>query len=216
MAGGRGLRLHPITDKTPKPMLKVGSKPIIRTIVDGFVSQGFTDITLALNYKADLIREYFSTTECGANITYILEKDPLGTGGAVTLMPKDDSFIVSNADVMTKISYLDLAEHHASSGCMATICVALHQQQVHFGVVASTASRLNDIQEKPIKSFQVNAGIYVFSPEAIEFAPRGPFPITDLLMSLPAGSVNVYCIEDFWLDLGRFEDLGRAVAYGAE
>lgn len=218
MAGGRGLRLHPITETRPKPLIRLGSKPIIRSIVDGFVEQGITDIWLALRYKADLIKDYFGDgREVGANIWYIVEDTPLGTGGALNLLPSGGTTIVSNADVLTRINYDDLLSQHFSSRCLATVCTALHQQQVHFGVVESTAGRLDDIREKPVESWQVNAGIYVIEEAALEYAPNfGPFNMTDLLQSIPKGLVNVYQLEDFWLDIGRFEDLGRAMALAAE
>ncbi len=216
MAGGRGTRLHPITEKTPKSMLRVGSKPILRSIVESFVQQGFRDIWLSLGYKADLIKGYFEENDCGARIRFLIESEPLGTGGALHGMPMDKPMIVSNADVITRIDYQDLAAKHLSSRCLATICVALHQQQVHYGVVREDGGRMVEIREKPIESFQVNAGVYVIEPMALSFAPGQAFPITDLLTALPAGEVSVYPIEDYWLDIGRFEDLGRALAYAAE
>lgn len=216
MAGGRGLRLHPITDKTPKSMLRVGSKPIIRSIVDEFVRQGFSNIWLSLGYKAELIMQYFDENDCGANIRYITESEPRGTGGALLDMPANKPMIVSNADVITRIDYQALAAQHLSSRCLATVCVALHQQQVHFGVVQSDNGRLVEIREKPIENFQVNAGIYVIEPAALAYTNSTAFPITDLLGALPAGQAGVYEIEDYWLDIGRFEDLGRALAMAAE
>lgn len=219
MAGGRGTRLHPITDRTPKPLLRVGRKPLLHTIVDGFVEQGFRDIWLALGYKHELIRAYFDERkdEIEARIRYIIEDKPLGTGGALLRMPQDKPIIVSNADIITKIDYQDLATNHLNSRCLATMCLALHQQQVHFGVVEAENGRMRDIREKPIESFQVNAGIYVVEPCAFGFAPgEDGFPITDLLMALPKNEVNVYPLQDYWLDIGRFEDLGRALAHAAE
>jgi len=219
MAGGRGLRLHPLTETRPKQMLRVGSKPILRSIVDGFVEQGFPEIWLALRYKAEMIQSYFGDgAAIGARIQYLIEDEPLGTAGALNLLPPGGRTIVSNADVMTRVDYRDLVCRHRESGCFATICTALHQQQIHFGVVeTSKEGLLTGIREKPIESFQVNAGIYVIDAAAIRYAPQyGPFMMTDLLCALPSGSVNVYPIESFWLDIGRFEDLGRAMAYAAE
>lgn len=218
MAGGRGLRLHPITEKTPKPLLRIGSKPILRSIVDGFVERGLTEIWLAVRYKAELIQGYFGDgSEIGANIRYLVEEEALGTGGALNMLPPGGPTIVSNADVLTKIDYHDLLESHHLSGCLATVCTALHQQQVHFGVIDSLDGTLTGIREKPIESWQVNAGIYVIGEGAMRYAPySGPFMMTDLLTAMPAGSVNVYPIEDYWIDIGRFEDLGRAMAMAAE
>lgn len=210
MAGGRGLRLHPLTESRPKPLLPVGTKPILRTIVDAFVRQGLTDITLALGYKAELIQAYFGDgSSCGCRISYIHEDEPLGTGGALRRLSFDEPVVVSNADVLTVVDYAHLLAAHASSGCLATVCTALYQHQIHYGVVDSVDGRLNALREKPIESFQVNAGIYVVSPEALLYAPQARrFDITDLLGRLP--SANVYPLADFWIDIGRFEDLTRA------
>lgn len=218
MAGGRGLRLHPLTETRPKPLLRVGSKPIIRTIIDDFVNQGFTNIWLALRYKAALIQEYFGDgSSIGATLHYVIEDEPLGTAGALNLLPRGEMTIVSNADVLCRLDYNDLMKSHVDSGCHATVCTALHQQQVHFGVIEVANGRMIGVREKPIESFQVNAGIYVVSDLAMSYAPySGSFMMTDLLSAIPDGRVNVYPIESYWLDIGRFEDLGRAMAFAAE
>lgn len=218
MAGGRGLRLHPLTETKPKPMIRIGSKPIVRSIVDCFVEQGYRDIWLAVRYRSELIKQYFGDgSSIGAQIRYIEEDEPLGTGGALRMLPPGGPTIVSNADVLTRIDYHDLFESHRRSGALATVCTALHQQQIHFGVVESVDGRMIDIREKPIESFQVNAGIYVIEDAALEYAPTCPFMMTDLLQNvMTAGHVNVYQIESYWLDIGRFEDLGRAMALAAE
>lgn len=218
MAGGRGLRLHPLTETRPKPMLRLGSKPILRSIVDGFVEQGFHEIWLAVRYKAELIQAYFGNgKDIGAKIQYIVEDEALGTAGALNLLPPGGPTIVSNADVLTKLDYHDLISKHRSAACLATVCTALHQQQVHFGVIESIDQRMTDIREKPIESWQVNAGIYVIEEAALAYAPwSGTLMMTDLLTSLPQGSVNIYPLENYWIDIGRFEDLGRALALAAE
>lgn len=209
MAGGRGTRLHPLTETRPKPLLEVGRKPILQTILEGFTRQGFTDIHLAVNYKAELIQAYFDDGSAfNCRISYIHETEPLGTGGALRHLSFDEPVIVSNADVLTVVDYAHLAASHASSGCLATVCTALYQHQIHYGVVDSVDGRLVRLREKPIENFQVNAGIYVISPAALLAAPAGRFDITELLSAQP--SVNVYPLADYWIDIGRFEDLTRA------
>lgn len=107
------------------------------------------------------------------------------------------------------VDYAHLVASHVSSGCAATVCTALYQHQIHYGVVDSVDGRLIDLREKPIENFQVNAGIYVVSPAALLHAPASTrFDITELLSAQPA--VNVYPLADFWIDIGRFEDLTRA------
>lgn len=217
-AGGRGLRLHPLTDKSPKPLLKVGGKPILETIIDGFVSQGFKHIWLSVCYRADLIEDYFGDgTSRHIRIKYLHEKEPLGTGGALNLLPDwEKPFIVSNADVLAKVNYGRLMEFHARSNTLATICAGLYQQQIPFGVVQNENGRLLSIKEKPIENFAVNAGIYVLEPEARNYAPKGGFDMPDLIERLPkkgarAGAA-VYPLEDYWQDIGSFQDYARANA----
>lgn len=219
MAGGRGLRLHPLTETRPKPLLPIGNKPILRTIVDGFVEQGFRDIWLSVRYKSELIKDYFGNGhKFGCCINYITEDEPLGTAGCLKLLPGEyQTVIVSNADILTKINYGDLFDNHYDSGCDATICVALHQQQIHYGVVDTEDGKFFGIREKPIENFYVNAGIYVINRKAIEESPWfGNVLMTDFLSTIPREKINIYPIEDFWLDIGRFEDLGKAIALAAE
>ena len=213
MAGGRGLRLHPLTEKSPKPLLHVGGKPILEQIIDGFAAQGFRKFWLCVNYKAELIEAHFGNGE-GRNIKikYIHESEPLGTGGALRLLPPFEvPFIVCNADVLTKVSYGHLMEHHARANAQATVCLALHQYQVPYGVAefnGADAESLIGISEKPVLSALVNAGIYVLEPKALEHAPEDAFDMPDLIGKLDR--LAHYPIEGYWVDVGRFEDLARA------
>ena len=214
MAGGRGLRLHPLTERRPKPLLPIGSKPILQTIIEGFVRQGFTDITLAVHYKAELIQEHFGTgSTFGAQISYIVEDEALGTAGALRSMTWEGPLVVSNADVLATLSYSDLLYAHQSSDALATVCAALYQHQIHYGLLEIDVNqRLLGMREKPIESFPVNAGVYVIDRDALDFnrVPVRAFTMPELLLSLPIGSVNVFPLQDIWIDVGRFEDLTRA------
>lgn len=216
MAGGRGLRLHPITEHTPKPLIKVGSKPILQQVIESFVKQGFRKIWISVNYKAELIKNYFgSGAEFGATIRYIDETEPMGTGGALHKAPKwDKPFIVCNADVKADVNYSALMEFHARSNCVITVCAALHQQQIQFGVITQQEDRLIEIREKPIENFAVNAGIYVLEPKAHDYLPNGAFGMPDLVHAIPfdgaRSQVAVYSLDGYWIDIGNFEDLGRA------
>ena len=215
MCGGRGTRLHPLTHHKPKPLLEVGRKPILETIIDTFIRQGFKKFYLCVNYKAELIEEYFGTgSNKGAKIRYIHETTPLGTGGSLRLLPQFDTpFIVSNADVLAYgIEYGRLMEHHARAGGLATMVTGLHQKQIDFGVARVEEGRLIGIDEKPILSWQVNAGIYVFEPAALKEMPgTAKWDMPDLITKL-IPEVNVYPLQDYWLDVGRIEDLAIAHA----
>jgi NDP-sugar pyrophosphorylase family protein len=207
MAGGRGLRLHPLTQHQPKPLIQVGGKPMIETLVDGFIKQGFTDFTMCLGYRADLIRDHFINRD-DAEFEFVIEDEPLGTAGALKLMSEPQhKFIVINADVMCDIDYNDLLEHHSKNHSEATMVGALYQHQIPYGVIESTHGTLNDILEKPIHNSTVSAGIYVLPPWVIDLIPDGPFDMPDLLRAITW--VGVYPHDGFWEDVGTFEALER-------
>ena len=212
MAGGRGLRLHPLTEKHPKSLLKVGGKPILEQIIDGFAAQGFRRFWLCVNYKAELIEGYFGNGEArGLKIKYVHEDEPLGTGGALALLPRFEvPFIVCNADVLAHIEYGKLMEFHARANAQATICLALHQTQIPFGVAEFEDDQFTGLREKPIEEFLVNAGVYVLDPTALDSAPDGRFDMPDLIARLDR--LAAYPVEGYWIDIGRWEDYGRANA----
>ena len=214
MAGGRGLRLHPITETTPKPLVRVGNKPMLESVIGGFAAQGFRRFLLCVHYKADLIEGYFGNGEkLGVKIRYVHEKEPLGTGGALRFLPGFDApFIVSNADVLAEIDYPRLMEHHARSNKRATVCLGLHQTQVPFGVCETDEhGTLTAMREKPIESWAVNAGVYVLEPSALESAPEGKFDLPELIDALRP-EVSTYPIDGYWYDVGHWEALARANA----
>jgi len=218
--GGRGLRLHPLTEKRPKPLLPVGDKAILELIIEEYGRQGFKKFWLAVNYKADLIKEYFGDgSSRGLKIKYLEEDRPLGTGGALNMLPVFKvPFIITNADVLVTppLSYGHLMEFHARAECLATVCMGLHQQQVPFGVVDHEEGRLIAIREKPIENFSVNAGLYVLEPDALQYAPPGRFDLPDLIANLPKEGVRagaaVYPIRGHWQDIGHFENLAKVMA----
>lgn len=211
MAGGRGMRLRGLTEDHPKALVHVGGQPMIETIIQGFRDQGFKRFWLCLGYRAHMIQEYFGNgAKFGVKIKYIHEAEPLGTAGALRLLPDFDvPYIVSNCDVLVAptISYGHLMEAHARSGALATVCLALHQVQIEFGVATMEDGRLINIREKPIENFMVNAGIYVLEPDAVSRAPKGRFDMPELLDNLD--SLGHYPIEGQWHDVGDFEDLAR-------
>ena len=216
MAGGLGLRLHPLTLHLPKPMLTVGSKPILEKIVEKFIAQDFRRFVFCVNYKRELIEGYFGDGQrWGAEISYVRETKPLGTAGALRLMPPPSGpFIVSNADVLTDLSYAALMDHHTRSGAIATVCRALHQYQVPYGVAEADATGLLiGVQEKPVVSWPVAAGIYVLNPEALGFAAEGRLDMPDLISRL--GLVSTFDISEPWQDVGTVACLERANGGGA-
>lgn len=216
MAGGRGLRLHPLTEKIPKPMLHVGDKPIIQQIMEGFLDQGFNRFVFCVGYKAEVIRGYFGNgKQFGAEISYIQDPagEPMGTAGALRFigLSATSQTIVQNADILTHVDYSDLLKFHSGRNADATMCAANHMYQVPYGVLNIAGDyMIAPSDEKPIKSWPVNAGIYVLSERALAAIPEGASDMPDLLDRLP--TVAVYQISNHWTDVGTFESLDRARA----
>ena len=216
MCGGRGLRLHPLTEHTPKPLIEVGGKPMLETILDGFIAQGFKRFVLCENYRWRLIYDHFRAGEkWGVEIVHAIEDEnrPEGTAGALRHIkpPLTDPVIVTNADVIAKLDYHDLLAFHAKQNALATMCLAHYPMQVPYGVVTLNNGSITAVQEKPIQSFIVNAGIYVLDPAVIETID-GPCNMPDVLGALPEGRLAGYQIRDHWHDVGTFTALEAARA----
>ncbi len=216
MAGGLGTRLRPLTEGTPKPLLPVGDKPLLETIVEGFTQQGFSRFYLSVHYKADAIKHHFGDGgRWNAEIRYLEEDHQLGTAGALRLMAErpEQSFIVMNGDLLTRVNFGDLLAYHATQRSRGTMCVREYDLQVPFGVVEIEGNRIRAIDEKPVHRFFVNAGIYVLEPDLIDLVPDGtPFDMTALFdAAVSAGhDTAVFPIHEYWLDVGRLDDFDRA------
>ncbi|WP_366654191.1 nucleotidyltransferase family protein [Fodinicurvata sp. EGI_FJ10296] len=218
MAGGLGKRLRPLTESIPKPMLPVGGRPLLELIIRNLLGQGFSRFTISVNYRGDMLRDYFGDgTRLGAEIDYIDEDTPMGTAGALSLLPSrpQTPFIVMNGDILTSVPFESLLRFHEETGAAATMCARDYTVQVPYGVIRMDGSRLVDIEEKPMHSHFVNAGIYVLSPELLDDLERGiPLDMTSLFERLIARGDHaaVFPIREYWMDIGRVEDLERARA----
>ncbi|WP_422529147.1 nucleotidyltransferase family protein [Serratia fonticola] len=217
MAGGFGTRLRPLTDTCPKPLLKVGDKPILETTMCGFINSGFSNFYISTHYMPEMIREHFEDgSKWGVNITYIHESEPLGTGGALGLLPGDLSelpLIMMNGDVLTNIDYQKLLDFHVSSNAEATMCVREFEYQVPYGVVSGEGSKIVSMVEKPIHRFYVNAGIYVVNNSIVRrVGLNQKIDMPTLLEREIEKSKNVlmFPIHEYWLDIGRMDDFNRA------
>lgn len=216
MAGGLGTRLRPLTNEIPKPMLKVGKYPILETILRRFKNQGFNKFIIALNYKKEVIQNYFQDGQMlDIDITYLHEKKRLGTAGALSLIPDrvEEPFIVMNGDLLTNIDFNNLLLKHIESGMAATVCVRRHEYQIPYGVVEVENNRLTSIKEKPICEYLTSAGIYILNPEVMGYIPKNEFyDMPELINKLLVEnhSVNVCVIEDYWLDIGQIDDFNKA------
>ncbi len=216
MAGGLGSRLRPLTDDCPKPMLRVGCKPILETILDNFVECGFGRFYFAVNYMAETITNHFGDGQkWGVDIRYIREDKQLGTAGALGLLPEKQTepLIVMNGDLLTKVNFRHLMDFHGSQQAVATMCVTEYDFQVPYGVVNTRDSRIISIEEKPVHRFFVNAGIYVINPAAVRIIPKGSyFDMPALFEQLIKNeqATAVFPIREYWLDIGHMDDFERA------
>lgn len=215
MAGGFGTRLKPLTDNCPKPLLKVGDKPILETVLLSFIKAGFHNFYISTHYLPEMIREYFgSGDKWGVSINYVHEELPLGTGGALGLLPKDLPelpVIMMNGDVLTKVDLEALLTFHNGNNADATICVREYEYQVPFGVIESEGNFIKSMVEKPIQRFHVNAGIYVVSRKIIEQVNNNEVVDMPTLLERYLGdNVLMFPFYEYWLDIGRMDDFKRA------
>lgn len=216
MAGGLGSRLRPLTDDYPKPLLHVGQKPILETILEGFVKCGFRRFHIAVNYMAEMIEHHFGDgSRWGVEISYIRESERLGTAGALALLPErpKEPVFVMNADLLTQLNFVQLLEFHLAHKAIATMCVREYEMQVPYGVIETHAHRILDIREKPMERFLVNAGVYVLEPRTLDLVPTGQlFDMPELFRRIIAEheETAVFPIREYWVDIGKMDDYERA------
>jgi dTDP-glucose pyrophosphorylase len=220
MAGGFGTRLRPLTDTCPKPMLKIGNKPILETVIRSFIKAGFVNFYISTHYMPEQIQAHFGDgSEMGVNVTYVHEEQPLGTGGALGLLPKelpqDLPLIMMNGDVLTKVDFQRLLDFHTENQADATMCVREYDYQIPYGVINGEGNKITSMVEKPIQRFFVNAGIYVVSPEVIASVPKNHRVDMPTLLEEHMNerdNVLMFPIHEYWLDIGRMDDFNRAQA----
>lgn len=213
MAGGFGKRMGSHTEKTPKPMLKVGGKPMLEHIILRAAAEGFRKFVISLFYLPEVIRDYFGDgSNWNVEISYVQENEPLGTGGALSLLSPQPElpFIVSNGDLMTDVQLTDMLEFHLTHHAAATMAVRQHEWQNPFGVVKTEGVQITGFEEKPIYRSHVNAGIYVLDPKVLDFlAPNEVCDMPAFFDRLKANqkSTIAYPMHEGWRDVGRPEDL---------
>lgn len=216
MAGGQGSRLHPITRTIPKPMLSVGGQPLLETIVRNLVSQNFSRIYISVNYMADVIKTHFGDgSRFGADIQYLEETTRLGTAGALGLLPTEPKgpFLVINGDILTSVNFRSLLNFHKENEGVCTVCVRDYNVQIPYGVVDVSGGRVNEISEKPTMRYFVSAGIYVVDPLVLGQVKADEYlDMPQLVKDSIARGMKVasFPIHEYWLDIGRIDDLQRA------
>ena len=218
MVGGLGTRLRPLTENTPKPMLPVGDKPILQTIVEKFVSYGFVNIVMCIGYKSHIIQDFFEDgSRVGANIEYILENERMGTAGALSLLSQSqipsEPFFVMNGDLLTNVNFEHFLNFHIQNNAKATMGVREYDFQVPYGVVNLEDGKIKSIIEKPAHSFFVSAGIYMLNSECINLMPKDEFydmpTLFDKLIQMNENTIS-FPIREYWLDIGRMDEYEKA------
>ena len=216
MAGGKGKRLRPFTDSIPKPMIKVAGRPILERIILHLISNGICRIFISVNHLSKVIENHFGNgSDYGAEIEYLRENEPLGSGGAISLLPEipEHPVLVMNGDLIAEANCGDMINFHTQNDFYATMGVYSYFHQVPYGCVEINENRLASLKEKPVLEQMVNAGIYVLSPQAVAVIPKGTsFPITTLFddalsKNLPCGA---FTIEKEWFDIGTPQQLRHA------
>ena len=216
MAGGVGARLRPLTDGTPKPMLKVGDKPLLETILENFVSHGCRRFFISVNYMAEKVEAHFGDGgKWGVSIDYLRESRELGTAGALSLLPADmeHPLILMNGDILTRVDFQQLLGFHRDHDAKLTMCIRDYHMQVPFGVVQLEDHRIAQIDEKPVHHFFVNAGIYVIEPSALALVPKETrFDMPQLVTAMTENGEEIvaFPLREYWLDVGRIDDFERA------
>ena len=212
MAGGLGSRLGALTKETPKPMLKVGSKPILQTILEMYIEKGFQKFYFSVNYKKEQIIDYFGTGEkWGVEIHYLIEDKRLGTGGSLSLIEEkfESPFLVSNADVFTSIDYDALLVQHKEENSIATMCVRNYEHSIPYGVIKTDGNSIVAMEEKPSYDFLINSGVYLLNPEVLTSVPKDTFydlpTLFEKLMD-EGKKCSTFTIDDYWVDIGLVEE----------
>tara|TARA_B100000212_G_scaffold341090_1_gene323281 strand:+ start:4140 stop:5204 length:1065 start_codon:yes stop_codon:yes gene_type:complete len=217
MAGGFGTRLKPLTDECPKPMLKIGEKPMLENLILSFKRNGFSNFFVSTHFMPELIHDHFGDgSKLGVNINYLHEQEPLGTAGSLSLLLgklPDSPMIVINADIVTNLDFNKLLSFHDENKASATMCVRDYEHQIPYGVINTNGIKANSLTEKPIKRYFINAGIYIINPDVIKKIEHDEIiDMPTLLERVIADDDNVlvYPIYDYWLDVGQHNDFEKA------
>lgn len=216
MAGGLGSRLMPLTENCPKPMLQVGGRPILESILESFFDQGFRRFYFSVNYLAQAVKDHFGDGHrWGAEIAYLHEDKRLGTAGALSLLPAmpTEPVVVMNGDLLTRLRFDNLVDFHTEHSAAATMAVREYDFQVPYGVVSLDGSNIKAIEEKPIQRFFVNAGVYAISPHTLSLIPKDTFfdmPTLFERLHQQEQVTSAYPLREYWLDIGRIEEFERA------
>lgn len=217
MAGGEGKRLRPLTENTPKPLLKVGDKPIIEYNIDRLINFGVKTINLSINYLGEQLVDYFGDgSNKEINIKYVKEDKPLGTIGSILLVDTfhNDDIIVMNSDLLTNIDFADFFKMYKETEADMAVAATSYHVDVPYAVLeVSDGTEVRSLKEKPRYTYYSNAGIYIIKKELLKMIPENQFyDITDLMERVLEMNLKLitYPINGYWLDVGKHEDFKKA------
>lgn len=216
MAGGRGERLRPLTDSTPKPLLKIGEKPIIEHNIDRLISYGIDDFWLSVRYLGEQLKDYFKDGEQkNIKVEYVWETEPLGTIGAVSKINnfEHDYILVTNSDILTNLDYEDFFLTFLESGADLSVLTIPYDVKVPYAVLETSNNHVLSFKEKPTYTYYSNGGIYLIKRELLNLIPEGNFfDATDFMETLINKNYKVhsYPLRGYWLDIGKHQDYKKA------
>ncbi|MEE2754758.1 MAG: nucleotidyltransferase family protein [Candidatus Latescibacterota bacterium] len=224
MAGGEGLRLRPLTEDVPKPMLPVGDRPILQILIDCLKLAGVTRVFLSVGYLKEQIQEYFGDGEAlGLDVHYLVESKPCGTAGALSLIPKElrpeSPFLVINGDLITRLNFGAFRDFHIAAGYDFTLCCRPYEVKIPFGYPVIDEDRVVEFKEKPTFHYLVNSGIYCLSESLFDMLPaRATYNMTDLIQEACSGDrrVGVFPLREPFHEIGREESYRDAEAFFAQ
>ena len=211
MAGGLGTRLRPLTEKCPKPMLQIGGKPLLEIILLNFIAYGFRRFYISVNYKAEVIEEYFKNgVKWGVEIQYLREKEKMGTAGSLSMLPDaiHEPVIVMNSDLLTNVNFNQFLEFHMSHQSKATMAIRKYEFQVPYGAITTDNYHIVSIDEKPVQRFFVNAGMYVLDPDVVRDISDTYCDMTAVFQGITEKGLQAaaFPIREYWLDIGGINE----------
>ena len=216
MAGGRGSRLHPLTENCPKPMLNIGGRPLLETILLKLIEFGARSFNFSVNYMAEVIENHFGDGSAwGVEIRYLRESEPLGTAGSLSLLSEvpEKPLLVMNGDLLANVNFAELIQFHTHHLAKATMAIRDYHFEVPYGVVKLKDFYIMEIAEKPVQRFFVNAGVYVLEPEVLSYIPRNSYfdmPMLFQEIMRKNAQVAAFPLREYCLDVGRPSDLEKA------
>tara|TARA_B100001059_G_C17560635_1_gene439895 strand:- start:62 stop:733 length:672 start_codon:yes stop_codon:yes gene_type:complete len=216
MAGGFGKRLKPITNKTPKPLLKIGSKSVLEVLIKKLINLGFFEFYLSVHYKHEMIKKYFGDgKKFGCKIDYLYEDSPLGTAGSLGLLSHfkvGENLLILNSDLVTNVNFIELFKFHDFHQNDATMCVKQYSHTVPYGIVNHSNFKLKEIIEKPKYNFFINCGIYILSSKIVNKIKKPKYiDMPELLFKCSKNKkILIFPIHENWIDIGSIDDYKKA------